>query len=120
MTRIEFQIRRAVPKELEVNTIEDLETKLDSIWQYCVTDWSRFCAKKITAKDRKNKHQSRYATAFLWEFVCSIRFTQEKSIIPLERGKPPPQTKIEALRKLLAGVALSLSAAGAWIAFRWL
>jgi hypothetical protein len=111
VTRIEFQIRRAVSKELEVNTVEDLETKLDAIWQYCVTDWCRFCAKKLTEKDRKNKHQSRYATAFLWEFVCSVRFTLDEAVMPLERVKPPPQTNIEALRKLLAGCALSLCAA---------
>lgn len=110
VTRIEFQIRRAVSKELEVNTIEDLETKLDGIWQYCVSDWCRFCAKKLKEKDRQNKHQSRYATSFLWEFVRSIRFTQE-DFTPLERVKPPPQTNIEALQTMLTGCALSLCAA---------
>ncbi len=112
VTRIEFQIRRTVSKELEINTIEDLETKLDAIWQYCTTFWARFCAKKLRASDRTSKHQSRFATAFLWEFVRSVSFSNSpEPPVKLERIKPPPQTNIEFLQKLLAGVALSLSAA---------
>lgn len=109
VTRIEFQIRRAVSKELEINTVDDLESKLDAIWQYCVNDWCRFCAKKISASDRKNKHQQRYATAFLWEFVRSIRFSQAP-VVKLERKKQAPQINIDALMKQGTGCLLSACA----------
>jgi hypothetical protein len=124
VTRIEFQIRRAVSKELQINTIEDLETNLDAIWRYCAgfddnydglnfqAGWSRFCSKKLTEKDRKNKHQSRYATAFLWEFVRSLRFSNApEPPVKLERIKPPPQTNIDFLCKQFTGYALSICAA---------
>jgi hypothetical protein len=110
VTRIEFQIRRAVSKELEVNTIEELEDNLDAIWQYCVTDWCRFCSRKLTGRDRKNKLQSRFHTAFLWEFVRSVCFTAQEVPAPLERKKLPPQINIEALQKQAAGCLLTLCA----------
>jgi len=112
VTRIEFQIRRTVSKELQINTIEDLETKLDAIWHYCVHDWCRFCNRKLTAKDRKNKHQSRYATAFLWEFVRSVSFSQSpEPPVRLDRVKPAPQVNLELLGKQAVGCLLSYCAA---------
>ena len=112
MTRIEFQIRRTVSKELQINTVEDLKNNLDAIWHYCVHDWCRFCDRKLTDKDRKNKHQSRYATAFLWEFVRSVSFSQSpEPPVRLERVKPPPQVNMEALAKQAAGCLLSYCAA---------
>jgi hypothetical protein len=110
VTRIEFQIRRAVSRELEINTVDDLKSKLDAIWQYCVNDWCRFCAKKISAVDRKNKNQQRYSTAFLWEFVRSIRFGQAP-VVKLERKKQVPQTNMELLQKNGTGCLLSFCAA---------
>jgi hypothetical protein len=109
VTRIEFQIRRAVSKELEINTVDDLESKLDAIWQYCVNDWCRFCSKKISSSDRKNKHQQRYATAFLWEFVRSIRFGLAPAV-RLERKKQAPKIDIEGLMKAGTGCLLSACA----------
>ncbi|MGX9727840.1 MAG: hypothetical protein ACTFAK_11125 [Candidatus Electronema sp. VV] len=112
VTRIEFQIRRAVSKELQINTVEDLKNNLDAIWHYCVHDWCRFCDRKLTAKDRRNKHQSRYATAFLWEFVRSVSFSQSpKPPVRLERVKPPPQVNMELLGKAGTGCILSICAA---------
>lgn len=111
VTRIEFQIRRAVSKDLEVNTLDDLERKLDGIWQYCTTEWCRFCDRELTDSDRRNKHQSRYSTAFLWEFVRSVRFTGQAEPAPVIRQKLPPQINLEQLRQNAAGCLLSLCAA---------
>lgn len=117
VTRIEFQFRRPVSRELQINTVEDLKNNLDAIWRYCVGSdeeggWCRFCDRKLTSKDRKNKHQSRYATAFLWEFVRSVSFSQSpEPLVPLERVKPPPQINMEALAKQAAGCLLSYCAA---------
>jgi hypothetical protein len=121
VTRVEFQLRRPVLKELGINTVEDLKNNLDAIWLYCVGSgnsddkekgWCRFCDRKLTAKDRKNKHQSRYATAFLWEFVRSVSFSQSpEPPVQLERVKPPPQVNMELLGKAGTGCFLSICAA---------
>jgi hypothetical protein len=127
VARIEFQLRRPVLKELGINTVEDLKNNLDAIWRYCVGStaddtsdaddakkkgWCRFCNRKLTAKDRKNKHQSRYATAFLWEFVRSVSFTESpEPPVLLDRVKPEPQVNIELLSRAGTGCLLSICAA---------
>lgn len=123
VTRFEFQMRRAVLKELGINTVDDLEDGLDMIWQYCVglpdyekkkdakeNGWARFCSKVISEKDRKNKHQSRYKTAFLWNFlVRSVRFGGSRTE-PVERIKLQPQIDRDHRLKQAAGCLLSVCA----------
>ena len=119
VTRIEFQIRRNVSKELEINTVEDLENGLDAIWQYCVGSsdgkqkgWARFCDKNISDKDRDNKHHNRYATADLWNFIRSVRFGKSRTeVVPLERKKLRPQYDRERSVKQAVGLFTSICAA---------
>ncbi len=119
VTRIEFQIRRAVSKELQINTVEDLESNLDAIWEYCVGSpdpvgqkgWARFCNRNISEKDRENKHHNRYSTAFLWEFIRSVRFGNGRTDVPpIERKKLPPQYNREQSLKQARGCLLSVCA----------
>jgi len=63
VTRIEFQIRRKVSKELSINSIRDLREKMNGIWEYCVNQRARFTAEPITEQDRKNRNHQRYATS---------------------------------------------------------
>lgn len=117
VTRIEFQIRRAVSKELQINTVGDLASKLNAVWQYCCGSsdgdqpgWARFVAKDITDSDRRNKHHNRYATAVIWDFVRSVQFGQGRTF-RLERIKLVPQVNIDQLEKQAAGCLLSICAA---------
>ena len=106
VTRIEFQIRRPVFKELQIDTVATLRRKLDSVWQYCVSDWSRFCSEKV---DRENKNQQRCPTAFLWSMVRSLKFKKGR-VNKLVRKKTL-LTNVDSLKKQAAGCLLSICAA---------
>ncbi|MCI5143939.1 MAG: hypothetical protein D3923_00085 [Candidatus Electrothrix sp. AR3] len=109
VTRIEFQIRRTKIKELQIKTVGELAKKLNSIWNYCVNKWCRFCATDISEEDRKNNNQQRYTTAFIWEFVRSIRFNGAKVYkIKFHKVKC---VNVEALQKQAAGCLLAICAA---------
>ncbi|MCI5133635.1 MAG: hypothetical protein D3920_00900 [Candidatus Electrothrix sp. AW2] len=111
VTRIEFQIRRTVSRELQIETVKDLAANLNGIWQYCVSDWARFTEIAITSSDRKNKNQQRYETAALWQFVQAIRFDAPESDKLIRRSESPNHINTEILRKMASGCLLSLCAA---------
>lgn len=112
VTRLEFQVRRA--DELDISTVGQLAEKLDAVWRYCVgsdddNGWVRFCARRISAADRRNKNQQRYPVAFLWEFVRSVRFGAGRTL-KLARKKLPPKRNVLSLQKTAAGCLLSICA----------
>jgi hypothetical protein len=106
VTRIEFQIRRTNIKQLEINTVGDLVKKLNSIWAYCCREWARFHSTKIKEEDRKKKSYKKYKTAFIWDFVCNIRFNEAK-VYKVKR-KRFRGGNVEALQKQMAGCAISI------------
>ena len=63
VTRVEFQLRRPVLRQLKVNTLEDLFQKAGGIWEYCTQSWSRFCTDPV---DKKNRHHDRAETHPFW------------------------------------------------------
>jgi hypothetical protein len=111
VTRIEFQLRRQVSKELQINSLKDLKEKMNGIWEYCVNQWARFTENPVTEQDRKNKNHQRYDTAGLWEFVRSVRFEDAPKEVVLERKKPVQLTDTEALIKQGTGCFLKACAA---------
>ncbi|MCP4344700.1 MAG: hypothetical protein GY795_04135 [Desulfobacterales bacterium] len=111
VTRIEFQIRREVSKELQINTIQDLKNKMNGIWEYCVNQWARFTENPISEADRDNKNHQRYETAALWNFVKSVRFEDAPEDVVLERKRPVQLANIDALVKQGAGCLLRACAA---------
>lgn len=111
VTRIEFQIRREVSKELQIDTIKDLQEKMNGIWEYCVKQWSRFTEEPISEADRKNKNHQRYETAALWQFVESVRFEDAPEDVVLERKRPVQLANVNALVKQGAGCLLRACAA---------
>ncbi|MCI5150244.1 MAG: hypothetical protein D3916_12800, partial [Candidatus Electrothrix sp. MAN1_4] len=113
VTRIEFQIRREVSKELQINTIKDLKEKMNGIWEYCVNQWARFTEIPVTDQDRKNKNHQRYETAGLWEFVRSVRFEDALEDVVLERKRPVQLTNVKALIEIGTGCFLKACAAQA-------
>ena len=106
VTRIEFQMRRSVFKEMGIDTVAQLRRNLNSLWRYCVNDWSRFC---LYAVDRKNKNQSRAVPSFIWSMVQSLIFKKGR-IHKLVRKKSL-LSNIDALKKQAAGCLLSICAA---------
>lgn len=106
VTRIEYQLRRPVFKELGIDTVKTLRRKLNAVWQYCACDWSRFCTSKI---DRKNKNHKRSKLSFLWSIVQSLEFKKGR-IYKLVRKKTLLHD-IDSLKKQAAGCLLSICAA---------
>ena len=64
-SRVEFQLRRKVLKELEVETVADWISKRGAILEYLVTEWFRLTDEEV---DRDNS--SRFGPSRLWGRVC--------------------------------------------------
>lgn len=107
VTRIEFQIRREVSKELEINTIQDLRDKMNGIWQYCTAQWSRFTAIPVSEPDRINKNHQRYDTSDLWLFVQSVRFENAPEMPAVKRERPVCLRDSKKLIQQAAGCMLT-------------
>lgn len=61
--RIEFQIRRKILKELNIDKVEDIEKNIDSIWTYLTEKWLML---KVPGNTKNN---SRWKVDDRWELV---------------------------------------------------
>ncbi|MCP4351155.1 MAG: hypothetical protein GY795_37295, partial [Desulfobacterales bacterium] len=115
VTRLEFQIRRQVIKDLKIKSAYDLSKKLNAVWAYCVGDgkenkgWCRFLDRSMTVSDRKNKNQQRYDTDQLWEIVRNVRFGEGRTF-HLVREKTQ-HINVEQLSMMVAGCVSTLCGA---------
>ncbi|WPD22826.1 MAG: hypothetical protein SD837_21915 [Candidatus Electrothrix scaldis] len=110
VTRIEFQLRRDYFKESNINTVYQLQEDLNAIWEYCTGEWSRFTSRPLEIKDRKNKNHQRFKTAFLWEYIRSVRFNAAP-VQKLERGLPVNHVNVDHLVRQASGCILTVCAA---------
>lgn len=67
VTRVEFQVRRGMLKEFNVNTIEDLMQRLGDMWRYFTQDWLR------AVKWQKRGQHDRWKLRPLWKTVQAAR-----------------------------------------------
>jgi len=115
VTRLEFQIRRPVIKDLKINSVSDLSRKLNAIWAYCVGDgkentgWCRFLDRAMTPSDRKNKNHQRYDGHQLWELVRNVRFGEGRTF-KLVREKTQ-HINVQVLSSMAAGCISTLCGA---------
>lgn len=86
--RIEFQCRRQVLKELQVNSYEDINNKLEEIWAYYTQRW-------LVLKTKEKANVSRCSVLKKWTLVqnggkdykstpiirCSIRYGKLSSLL---------------------------------------
>jgi hypothetical protein len=104
VTRVEFQLRRDVLKQMGINTLKDLEKKKVGLWRYCTEEWTRLSVKPV---DRKNRHQDRSLIHPWWHEVQQINFGSDYHQV--FRKKVEPSKNIEVLTDMMAGCALSLA-----------
>lgn len=109
VTRIEFQLRRNFFKGYGIDTVYQFQQNLNSIWQYCTREWSRFTARPLRDKDRKNKNQQRFETAFIWQFIRSVRF-ESSPVLKLEREKIVNHVDVDHLVRQASGCLLAVCA----------
>ncbi|MBU0730207.1 MAG: hypothetical protein KKA70_10725 [Proteobacteria bacterium] len=103
VTRVEFQIRRQVLKQMKVHSLSDLDEKKSGIWRYCTQHWTRLTQNPV---DRKNRHQDRATSHPWWHEVQQIKFnTQLQEIV---REKIRSSKDIDVLVDMVAGCALSI------------
>ena len=104
VTRVEYQLRKKVLKQFRIRTLEDLYSKINSVWQYCTCHWSRYCSGPI---DKINRHQDRAEIHEFWQAVQSLDW---KSQSPAIRQKTIPQKDEHSLADQMVGCAINIAA----------
>lgn len=66
VTRIEYQLRREFLNDYNINTLEQLEQKINEIWLYLTESWFRHTQKPV---DRINKNQTDSKISNFWKQV---------------------------------------------------
>ena len=77
--RIEFQLRRDILNELQINGSPDLFQKIDGVWAYCTKNWLKF-------QDRPGLHHTQ-RTTFKWYEEIQDGFSGIQGASPLVREK---------------------------------
>jgi hypothetical protein len=108
VTRIEFQFRRPVLKEMKipVNSVFDLEKNVDTLWQYACKDWARLA--KISV-DKKNNNQMRSTISDFWKSIQGVFFSFPA--VANFRQRETLTKNLIALREQARGCILNLAAA---------
>jgi len=105
VTRVEFQLRRPVLKQMHVHSLEDLREKVAGVWKYLTVDWTRFAQNTV---DRDNRHQDRAVMHPWWQSVQAVNWSN--NLYTVFRRKKVPTKNIEHLLDLIAGCTISLGA----------
>lgn len=119
VTRVEFQVRRPVLREFHpailetgvtkahqsavINTLADLQTHLDALWQYCTQEWCRLADGPVD----RNHHQSRAKNHSFWDQVKSIAWNTVGLAV---RAKVYLLKDFWRLRQQMAGIGMSVAA----------
>lgn len=112
VTRIEFQLRRSILKEFKIagkahpiNTLEDLNECLSSVWSYLINEWARLSDKPV---DRDHNHQSRAQNHEIWQLLHDADFSGGQIAI---RSTTNPICDLPSLRLQMAGLGMTIAAA---------
>jgi len=108
-TRVEFQVRSEVLRELRIVSFADLCDKLEALLNYLVSEWLRFADRPI---DKRNKHQSRCGISALWQKVQGTfeTWAGEHKGLPPKRRKNLGQACVKQLLQQTHGCLAKLAA----------
>jgi len=79
--RLEFQFRREVLAEFGVQSVEDVEAKLDALWAYGTEKWLR-----LTVPSQTDSARTRWPTHPIWTALQKAEFNAPGSA-PLDRTR---------------------------------
>lgn len=105
VTRVEYQLRRDVLKQMKVDSLRDLQRKRAGVWRYCTMKWTRFSLDPV---DRHNRHQDRAIMHPWWKEVQGIDF--KTPLVEIVRAKVQSSKDLKGLAKLAAGCTLTMGA----------
>ena len=103
VTRVEYQLRRPVLKQMNINSFSELEENKASLWKYCTTEWTRLT---FFEADRTNRHQDRAIIHPWWTQVQSIKNFGHGETIKREHKRSSKDT--EPLKQMIAGCAMTI------------
>lgn len=108
-TRVEFQVRSEVLRELRIVSFADLCDKLEALANYLVHEWLRFADRPV---DKGNKHHSRCGISALWQRVqqAFTNWTGEHKGLPPKRRKNLGQACVKQLVQQMHGCLAKLAA----------
>ena len=108
ITRVEFQLRRAVIKQFlpDSSSFRDVLSQIRSIWLYCTESWLRQTEGPV---DRLNRHQDRAVLSLFWQTVQSA--FDPTNISASKRNKKQKHINVRALIKQATGIMLTVAAA---------
>jgi len=104
VTRVEFQARGMALDELDLRDPDNLEERLDALWQYCVS-WLRLIEPGSASRLRRCKNDRR------WEAVTSLIFFHESAPARRQRvrGGARAEHVLGAARSRLASLGILTS-----------
>ena len=92
--RIEVQIRREVLKELGCGNYENLPNQLDSLWNYCTSDWLKF-------QDNPGRHHTQRTTLPWWKSIQKA-FERVTPPTPLIRSKSIKINRVRIIKNCIS------------------
>jgi hypothetical protein len=106
VTRVEFQMRRDMLKNLQVDGFEDLKACVADLWRYCTVQWLR-----IVDIAKKDKSRKRWRASAFWNKVTSAiyMFGEMTGVTRLTQMRP----RYAALCKQARGFLVSVAAMSA-------
>ena len=112
-TRVEFEVHRDVLKERwEIDTMEDLNSKLRNLVEWLTSEWYRLAAVAVDVA-RENNNQSRVEVHPLWKRVQTAFATMAGSeAVPFELPRRKLRAKVEQLWKQGSGCIVAALAIG--------
>lgn len=112
VTRVEFQLRRRMLKEVDCGTVEAWLKNRAAVVDYLVSEWFRLTDGPV---DRDNNNQSRYGPSELWQRVSEgFAYWAGLAVLPAVRVLPRRYLSREALVRQAVGCVTSAAAVLGW------
>lgn len=93
LIRVEYQMRREVLKELDVNTFEDLLRLSPNVWKYCSESW-------LKVQDDAKLHHTQQTT-LPWWVVVQNGFEGSQGACPAVRAKAVQTNELQILQQMV-------------------
>ncbi|MCK5608244.1 hypothetical protein KAR91_40560 [Candidatus Pacearchaeota archaeon] len=108
VTRLEFQLRKDILKELQSKNFNNFVQNIQGVWEYLTSKWFRLG----DSFDRKNTERAKNTP--WWDIVNNVKWSE--AVVYLERKALKAKKSIEPLIDQAAGLAMSVSA---YLAIEW-
>ncbi len=102
VTRVEFQCRRKIVRQMQIETLEDLYVQVPNLWRYLTCEW-------LTIRDPSNdSRRTRWPISEFWRAVqqAGTAFGECTGVSRLKQMRP----KFHRQERLARGILISMAA----------